>query len=191
MKPILFSAPTIRAILRGQKTQTRRIIKPQPPSDAEGGFYPGNLKCAYGTVGDRLWVRETWREAISDTHKCFAYRADNTYKCGKKPPDGYVPKWKPSIFMPKEACRIFLQIEQIKIERLQDISEEDAIAEGIENTHIYKGYRYYRDYECGGGDLKPLESFRSLWESINGKGSWDVNPWVWVIKFSQQNKDAN
>jgi hypothetical protein len=95
-------------------------------------------------------------------------------------------KWKPSIFMPKKKCRIFLEITDVRVERLQDISEEDAIAEGIKKTWInddIKQCRFKNYINDGKGSKSPIDSFNSLWVSINGKDSWKANPWVWVYEF--------
>lgn len=299
-RPILFSGPMIRAILEGRKTQTRRVIKPQPRIFESGkvdGFvfdsdthswmeffrlstgetvkssFRPDLSCPYGKAGDRkftsfkqasppsngwywvkwepadqeklvllthvpleaqddtpdhdvynwvwqeseqgdpesvcldiadpleiqwkrpgdrLWCRETWANVTDDGRpECFIYKADqgelSQYKI-----------WKPSIHMPRKASRILLEIVNVRVERLQDISEEDAIAEGIQPLDI--GYRLWDDYLNNGGDHKgsyypgfrnPIKSFRflwdsinSLWDSINGKTyPWDSNPWVWVLEF--------
>lgn len=217
-RPILFSGPMVRAILQGVKTQTRRIMKVQPPDHAievfdwraphiaesvkasEGCYYNDMdglhflCKCPYGTVGDRLWVRETWMQfdedhRIADTP--YAYRASTSVEgeeirteyigCGRK------YQWRPSIHMPRKASRINLQIDAIRCERLNAISEDDAIAEGIESEpHRVLG-RHYKLY----GDLEkhnqwtvgPKWSYETLWEAINGPGSWAANPWVWVVQF--------
>lgn len=201
-KPILFSAPMVQAILHGKKTQTRRTVKVQPPDHAievfdwraphiaesakasEGCYYNDmdglhfHCKCPYGTIGDRLWVRES-----------FAVCADNNifFKADGKPDPWDGVKWKPSIHMPRKASRINLQIDAIHCERLNAISEDDAIAEGIESEpHRVLG-RHYKLY----GDLEkhnqwtvgPKWSYETLWEAINGPGSWAANPWVWVVQF--------
>jgi hypothetical protein len=166
-RPILFSAPMVRAILDGRKTQTRRIMKIQP--DGRGtrctnvhfeDWHGRELKCPYGWVGDILWVRETWSK--TDSGK-YIYAATN---------NGFNPVWKPSIFMPKDACRIRLQITDIRIEKIQDISKEDVIAEGIDTKFLYEG-------------THPKWAYFSLWDKINGKGSCEQNPWVWVIEFKK------
>lgn len=184
-RPILFSAPMVRAILYGRKTQTRRIMK-DPFND-----------CPYGKPGDRLWVRETWANVKTEptwtgAAMCeegqIVYRAD----FGPEPVDW---NWRPSIHMPRAASRINLEITGIRVERLNDISESDAVAEGIESFRpvpgdgpgsIYDGY-IYKDYTGKNAVpyfiTDPRESFRTLWESINGPGSWGKNPWVWVIDF--------
>ena len=171
-RPILFSSPMIHAILDGRKTQTRRIVKsandscgdPIMPNDSR-------LPCKYGKPGDRLWVRESFR-LTGDSHGEYyagdklggvIYRATN--------PDGICDMeggWKPSIHMPRAKSRKTLEITGIRVERLQDISEKDAIAEGV-------GSAVTRDCK------RP--KFVALWESINGPGSWDANPWVWVVGF--------
>jgi hypothetical protein len=153
----------VQAIRLGTKTQTRRIFQEGKP-------------CPFVDESEMMWVRETWAKAPIG----YVYKAD--YLEGVRPES--VEKWQPSIFMPKEACRLKLRIKNIRVERLQDISDEDAIAEGIEQTHLIKNIRFYRDYINGGADY-PVESFKSLWILINGRESWDNNPLVWVIKFEE------
>ena len=208
-RPILFSAPTVRAILDGQKTQTRRIVKPQPyitknevkcwgpptdgkkylpngPRSATGGVLWSftdliGRYCPYGVPGDRLWVRETWaapgwddsRISEIDHRASLVYRADDPEK---HEDDG---TWHPSIHMPRWASRITLEITGVRVERLRNISEEDAIAEGVENI----APNQWRDYEDGRTVICPCGSFRTLWTKINGRESWDANPWVWVVEF--------
>jgi len=176
-RPILFGGEMVRAILDGSKTQTRRVIKPQPdeawtmqgPCVINGHYADGpcksDLRCPYGKSGDRLWVKETFMPLT----KGFAYRADGLIN--EKFPG---INWQPSIFMPRSASRIMLEIESIRVERVQDISEEDAIAEGC-------GY-YDKPDDF---PLLPLQDFCDLWDSINEKRGfgWKDNPWVWVIEF--------
>jgi hypothetical protein len=216
--PILFSGPMVRAILEGRKTQTRRVVKNQPPLDCgfvETAFYhptvldchgdeaPGEeifgaysedgswgMKCPYGAPGDHLWVRETfqgpmWEEGTwdpdTDYHspKYCEYRADG----GPTPEyvdfeDNLHQGWKPSIFMPRWASRITLEITGVRVERLDDIGEADARVEGvtIEDRHM-NGY-------CAGQTRPPsIRAFRELWDSINGDGAWEANPFVWVVEF--------
>jgi hypothetical protein len=182
-RPILFSTPMVQSILDGRKTQTRRIIKKQPHGAGEwimrgiNWLFPNvnpyiNLKCPYGQISDVLWVRETFFDAGG----YFIYKAN----C---PEDYEIVKWKPSIFMPKEACRIKLLIKDIRVERLQDISEKDAIAEGIEmNNKPHTGWYWMKDVYST--DYAPL-AYEKLWNKINGKDSWSKNPWVWVIEFNK------
>lgn len=221
-RPILFSAPMVRAILDGKKTQTRRVVKPQPTFDEHRREWSWENKrgriawtgekplaaarlgaldlCPHGGVGDRLWVRETWYcdhafagdyEAMHDMgvqyppEKCHAEWAEEMYfradvPSGRFADAGYWGEsgcWRPSIFMPRWASRITLEITDVRVERLQDISEEDAKAEGV--------VPFVRDEEgdCW-TDGKYRTAFNYLWESINGKRApWSSNPWVWVISF--------
>jgi hypothetical protein len=197
-KPILFSAPMVRAIMAGTKTQTRRIVKPQPeaqntvyppPPDGEwlwrhkkldAGYCHTNgdamLRlmrplCPYGVRGDRLWVRETWAPLT----KGYAYRADPIWNA---PP---ADRWHPSIHMPRVASRITLEITGVRVERLQDISEADARAEGSPCVDEASGREVLFPDESRCGTFKL--GYRCLWESINGRGSWDANPFVWVVHF--------
>ena len=182
-KPILFSTPMVQAILRGNKTQTRRIVNPQP----QPGELPGKPKY---NVGDIMWVRETWRPKghSMPTGPHYEYRA--TAQADGVPTD---EPWKPSIFMPREACRIFLKVTNVRIERLEDITKEDAIAEGIEmwqqqGCTRYKSYvkpmvGFWDIHNGTGGVHAAIASFRSLWASINGFDSLNSNPWVYVYDF--------
>ena len=195
-RPILFSAPMVRALLDGSKTQTRRVVKPQPIADRQfsGGYSIAPTKrtegstlsvwaphvgmaCPYGQLGDRLWVRETWnssglnwRKPIRDMRKVLGpvhYSADPEH-------GGWMPYWgtmKPSIHMPRWASRITLEITAVRVERLQDISELDALSEGVDQD------------TCA-----PVAIYRELWEQINGHASWDMNPWVWAIEFKRINQ---
>lgn len=149
-------------------------------------------KCRW-IVGDIIWVKETFAEFAGFAEKNdYVYRADGIFDTpAKEHLSGN--KWKPSIFMPFKAARIFLEVKNIRVERLQDISKEDAVAEGIEfveNSHIAGGEQYtgnwYRNYlPTGYMSLRPKDSFQSLWQSINGKESWQSNPWCWIIEFEQ------
>ena len=211
-KAILFSGSMVKAILDGSKTETRRIVKPQP--EVEGltigritdttGLKKEMGKCfwfdddyhqvgrvfsPYALDGQILWVRETWQHtkvlnlSPDDDNYGYIYRADG------QPWDDYEGwTWKPSLFMPKDACRIRLNVGSVHVERLQDISKEDAIAEGIQKYYdeeITKSWRY-RDYLKNAWGNDPIESFKSLWISINGEDSWGENPFVWVVKFNKQ-----
>lgn len=180
-RPILFSAPMVRALLDGRKTQTRRIVKfPHPPE----GWHVNN--CPYGQPGDRLWVRESgWERPYrttkmmregADTWPRFAYAADDWSDNDRADFKAFGFKPRPSIHMPRWASRILLEITGIRVERLQDISEEDARAEGCEVPAIIYPDEPHSAYSY-------VEQYRLLWESINGPGSWDANPWVWCISF--------
>lgn len=200
-RPILFSGEMVRAILAGRKTMTRRIVTPQPPIDylAIGSGYVGadqywttfddpanaaaliTAKCPYGKPGSRLWVKETW--AI-DFEKNILYRATDespssmgTYGA-KKIVDGVPSVWRPSIFMPRAASRLTLEITAVRAERLQDITEEDAKAEGVvvERAGIDRSF----------GEAIAIAQFRILWDQINAKRApWSSNPWVWVVEFKR------
>ena len=194
-KPIIFSGPMVRAILDGRKTQTRRIIKPQPwhgtdsyHGDAPECWTEGHCALCDGykwTAGDLLWVRETWSHTgqgvwtIGDARMSFGgkvvYRADE---------DTPGAGWFPSIHMPKEFARIFLKVTNVRVERLQDISEEDAIAEGIQSTG---GGRYWiADFDAGYTPRSAASmAFMDLWERINGERSREANPWVYALTFER------
>ena len=205
-KPILFSTPMVQAILDGRKTQTRREIKqangwdhnwrptlikeehidgiPRYEMRCGTQYSLPWFKCPYGQPGDVLWVRESYSKDYFDFNGGnHAYKAD-----WNKTDAEYVsePKWKPSIHMPKAACRLFLRITNVRVERLQNISEEDAIAEGIgkDNAGWWKDYTH----PDSAGYMVAKNSFRSLWHSINGEQSWNDNPWVWVVEFEQIKK---
>lgn len=189
-RPILFSAPMVRAILGGTKTQTRRIIKPQPEARwnhvggsafCTGGHDRGDdcdgdvvLSCPYGQLGDRLWVRETWaKQPNGQAIYCADLNSDGVSR--------WAATWKPSIHMPRWASRILLEIVSVRVERLQDISEDDAQAEGIAYSERFCGYCIGEAEHFNSHD--PRQSYFSLWEAINGAGSVIANPWVWVVEF--------
>lgn len=212
-RPILFRGEMVRAILEGRKTQTRRVIKPQPNLTPSGMMnWKGLLKgrttptlengefefidewvssCPYGQPGDRLWVRETI--IIQVGHK-GRYKADGVWFSFPKDYEvNYDKKTIPSIFMPRWASRIMLGITNIRVEKLQEITEEDAEREGIEimqrPASVGGGTRYFAP---ASGDRPPYweysagTAFMYLWDSINGKKyPWSSNPWVWVIEFKK------
>ena len=161
-RPILFSAQMVRAIIAGTKTQTRRAIK---TPEKYQGIRECGFCCPYGQPGDRLWVRETFCTEKGGT---VHYRADG-WQYEDAPNNG----WKPSIFMPRKLSRITLEVVSVIAERLQEISETDAIAEGC---HVGIGAGNWRNAR---------HRYRELWNVINGAGSWEENPWVWVIKFNR------
>ena len=187
-RPILFSSPMVRAILDGRKTQTRRVIK-EKLMRGEGAHVNN---CQYGKPGDRLWVRETWQGPLfydeipedwnSDKYKtpeyCY-YKASGDSCDFTDSDDNFVERWSPSIHMPRWASRILLEVTNVRVERLHDISEEDAKAEG---SYVcdYFGRRLL-DQSSNQGCYK--WGYRSIWESLNGSGSWHLNPFVWVVEF--------
>ena len=202
--PILFSAPMVRAILEGRKTQTRRAIKPQPNGKLLGvlqrdkgpkyWFAAGpedrssiEISCPYGKAGDHLWVRETWQHSNDPVGPyepdCIVYyRADYLDDPhgadGEKSKEGKYRHWRPSIHMPRSASRITLRITGVRVERLIEISEDDAVAEGWPHTDTNGVGVALRD-------AYPIGWYANLWEDINGKGSWEANPWVWVVSFER------
>lgn len=216
-RPILFSAPMVRALLAGTKTQTRRAFKPrgwkseaagaldfvhvlhgeaarvltcaQPADTAMAGFRlspgstsPGYFKCPYGQPGDRLWVREAWKAHTTFDHlppreipqSHVWYMADDGYKAQSRT--------RVSIHMPRWASRILLEITEVRVERLQGVSEGDARAEGCapawldaddgRTVHAHRQPTYRQGYA-------------RLWREINGDASWGANPWVWAVSFRQ------
>lgn len=240
-RPILFSAPMVRAILEGRKTQTRRVVKPQPiacdkyvggafierrPGRTDGGQdrtavgapsdYVARV-CPYGRIGDRLWVRETFahwtaRDIFSGAPvPVTAYRAGRQWRNGNCPsyekdklfwknPDDKPTnvKWKSPIHMPRWASRITLEITDVRVQRVQDISEADAIAEGCDAACGMSG-----DDDLMVSQVQQMRGFDSsysvarfvlLWDSINGKRpgvtNWNVNPCVWALTFKRVEQPA-
>lgn len=189
-RPILFSAPMVRAILDGTKTQTRRAVKRKalemlcPPIEFSPDFvaHPENYLCPYGEAGDRLWVRETWAQDDEDGQ--LMYRADlGRDMCADAWEQGRIEgvpryRWRPSIHMPRTASRITLDISEVRVEHLQDISATDALAEGIvrlpDGGYGLPGGSHYHHTD-------PRISYWSLWDAINGLGATEANPWVWAL----------
>lgn len=224
-RPILFSAPMVRALLNCTKSQTRRVVKLQkepttyPQTNGVqfvqiGGKqywwnsqpdHPAHVTkaCPYGQPGDRLWVRETWqgplmdldtmeneyRASPDDFHKpeYCVYAADG----GPAPEfitldDGLVCRWRPSIHMPRWASRINLEITGVRVEKLQDISEADSVSEGCQAIQGCE-WRTFEEADAGIPMHKhtAIDAYSALWDAINGPGSWDANPWVWVVEFKR------
>lgn len=189
---MIFNGEMVRAILNGRKTQTRRIIKdctvgrdPISKFIQIGkkfiGCYPEDVPelirecCPYGVPGDRIWVRETWAEAGASSPDLKLYRANYpehvpTHYENVPPADEI--RWTPSIHMPRWASRLTLEITGVRVERLRDLSEDDAKSEGITppSGGVLPGWEY-------------RINFRDLWMSIYGADNWETNPWVWVIEF--------
>lgn len=196
-RQILFSAPMVRALIDGSKTQTRRVCKPalnlsavigiQDPRDfgqcplhipGSGWFgdEDGDVQffSTYGKPGDRLWVRETWNSSANvrpPIGEPYIYAAD----LGPTGVMKWAATWKPSIHMPRAASRITLEVSSVRVERLQDISEADALAEGWQRRTDVADPEVHRD--------AARDWYMDLWESINGPGSWALNPWVWCVEF--------
>lgn len=197
----------IQSILAGKKTQTRRIIKYQKEiknptigfsaftaqdkfsvrgKHEDGRYGESFFKMPY-CLGEILWVRETIvSDKTPNDRKLFFYKADIPKEQQKDFP------YFPSIYMPKSACRIFLKITSIKVERLNQISESDAICEGVERRDGMKSEFSYKNYVTEGyGDIGADGSFETLWQKINGVESWNENPFVWVITFEKTTKPYN
>lgn len=201
-RPILFNADMVRAILKGHKTQTRRILNIDHPvvtgfvPNGHHGYWMGTakseeviqqyistfpltVKCPYGLVGDRLWVRETFAVYGDEEMHTIHYRADRPEHVGRKGM-GY----KPSIHMPRWACRLLLEITDIRVERLNAISKEDAAKEGFQQLPATGRYVLNQgDQYFGGASSNPCELFKFLWEGVYGENAWKQNPWVWVVEF--------
>lgn len=225
--PIIFNARSIRAILRNEKTQTRRIVKPQPPShvtrlhgpemyhpariNKEGKEYPTeetfgiwheddwDAPCPYGRPGDVLMVREAFRlpEGVDDMSPSeYVERLQvsgkrmvpRIYEADEKSylPTGYLPEWgrlRPSIHMPYDLVRLRLRVEEIRVERIQDISGEDALAEGLEYDKRDKVEYKNRYHQFA------VSALARMWNDIHGDGAWARNDWVFVLTFSRINAD--
>jgi len=193
--PIIFNSEEVKAILEGRKTQTRKVVKPQPVKPKEGAYFDSYnkteqwnwwspegkqflsqiIKCPYGKVGDRLWVRETFAQLMINPYADdYFYKADNP----QHPQKGMKIKWTPSTQMPRWASRITLEITDIRVEGLQEISEEDAKKEGCILAKDYEELSktfFTNPYK---------EVFIELWNSLAKEDfKWNDNPWVWVINF--------
>lgn len=241
-RQILFSGPMVRAILNGRKTQTRRVINPQPDTLPQSDYVDGHWwyedrygqtrrltdRCPYGRPGDLLYVRETWRpfawhegepivvefaaggphqecdttldgrssewemrlwEQISDELRAKGIPYDEN---GVYPPGSQQHlRWRPSIHLPKWAARLWLRVTDIRVERLQDITEADALAEGCTGgvcNHEGRGYHGCTDCYNTGWLEPPEVEFIDLWDGLNAKRGygWDTNPWVWVVEFERE-----
>jgi len=217
VRPILFSGPMVRALLDGRKTQTRRVLKPQPPKDQLGGEYihrlfgpewyepavvkgdeivPGKpiwgVYDEYGDFGarvpympgDLLWVRERW----SDEHLApgEAYYCATAVQDGLRADEVAEIRWRPSIHMPRWASRITLEVTAVRVQRLQEISDDDALAEGVtkvrDHCYVIRGIDYDEIGLCHSGPIAP---FAKLWDSLNAERGygWDQNPWVIALTF--------
>lgn len=201
-RPILFSGAMVRALLDGSKTQTRRALRVQPLDilPMEGGRAGGQwvglmtrdpephgvtFTCRHGLPGDRLYVRETWAQPAALDPGPTVFRADYP-ACvpahyTNVPPADQI-SWKPSIHMPRALSRIMLEVVSVRVERLNDCSETDAIAEGLQRTSDGCAWNVADDQHRA---ANPVDAYASLWEAINGAGSWEANPWVWVVEFKR------
>jgi hypothetical protein len=215
MKPILFSTEMVRAILSDRKTMTRRVIKDNDIinhfdidvdgspiayiDQATGDSYPPTIRARY-QVGEILWVQETWKVVSIDNMR---YQMEIAYKDGEIRQVQFTPGrwhmfrkfkfkngWQSPYFMPREAARIFLRVTNVRVERLQDISEEDARAEGCITFHDKTGDGKFEDVLEF--DLTARDAFCELWQRLNLKRGygWETNPWVWVYEFERVSEDV-
>jgi hypothetical protein len=217
-RPIIFSAPMVRALLAGGKTQTRRVLKPDALSaiqsvagqddwrvvktvDIGQGWIDGRfqvwsgaqperravLRCTYGRPGDRLWVKETWREAPGDAagESAVIYRADDGLSSAARSVTAgtldapTAVRWRSALFMRRRASRILLDVTSVRIERLQEIGVNDALAEGM--LALEADLERIADIAAPPPD--PIARYRELFDLLNETGSWEANPWVWVVGF--------
>lgn len=185
------SGPLVTAIFEGRKTQTRRVVKPQPIFDSK----PDAWDCPYGQPGDLLWVRETW--AAAGQHDDRAPRDITTrmvrdvwYQAQEadRRPNFMRGRWRPSIHMPRWASRLTLKVTGIRVERVQDITSADALAEGMTATTL-AGRTCVLDGKPSGNFAwtAPDYAFGVIWNDINEKRGygWKTNPWVWVVEFER------
>ncbi|WP_158811225.1 hypothetical protein [Beijerinckia sp. L45] len=204
-RPIIFSAAMIRALLAGRKTQTRRILRYQPEytptrlwhvRDAHGGCFYNTIAevereaVAYipYAVGDRLYVREAWAPLDALTHNdpgSTALINRGFYRADESTVDGEISRWRPSIHMPRWASRLTLDVTDVRVQRLQDISEEDAKAEGCktirDHCHVFEGTAYDRSGLC---HSSAVTAFGCFWDELHGPDAWSANPWVAAITFT-------
>jgi hypothetical protein len=216
-RPIIMQPESVRAILDGRKTQTRRVIRDTGLYAIDAAIHGHDVavrerknlaaRSPYGVPGDRLWVRETWRVFGGREYEYQQAPGSVRYRADALPHEDEHWQWRPSIFMPRWASRLTLEITEVRVQRLQEISEEDAIAEGLRSQEGdggaagagfkwrgtgYEGARpgYFHtpgDGRCGcnvGGPTPAQCAYSDLWESINRKRApWSSNPWVWAISF--------
>jgi hypothetical protein len=170
---ILFGVSMVRFILDGTKTQTRRLVSPQPD---DRGTWTGRRP--FGAPGDRLWIREMWRHDHATGRIVYAADLDDAQRTARRP-------WRPSLFMPRAASRIMLEVQSIHMERLQSISEADARAEGVP----FVDGHYLGAPDALTGEVETFatatRAYASWWSAANGCDAWDRNEWVWVIRFKR------
>lgn len=215
-RPILFSAPMVRALVDGHKTQTRRIAKfVERAGDgwhvhsSGGGMWGSDDRVVvkYGpdyapyVIGDLLWVKETWQLHSRTSDLCtVAYRASVNHSgwteaheqfpdvlAGHLKPKPFQEGWRSPLHMFRWASRLTLIVTDVRVERLQDISEADALAEGI--VPAMEGFALTKNGECWGPTAK--DSYRVLWDSINGDDAWEANPWVVAVSFNVEKRNID
>ncbi len=202
IKPILFNTEMVRAILDGRKTCTRRLVKPQPGKEYKNVFtisdgetlewvFAEDLPSGSGVCvnppyqpGDILYVRETWKRAANGYYYYESWQKDDIAD---------IIKWKPSIHMPRKAARIWLEVTNVRVERLQEITEDECIAEGIYKSSCRGCNATFGCDVCPNEGYEEIEEFIELWNSTIKKNcldryGWDANPWVWVVEFKRCDK---
>jgi hypothetical protein len=227
-RPIIFSGPMVLALLEDRKTQTRRVLKPQPYAPHFAHFRDGSIEYTIGpdgkaiplhvvladdqrnpaldggkrvphALGDRLWVKEAWRFDVewdeckpSQMHagSAILFEADGTFRNAADGTTGEPGRLRNARFMPRRFSRTTLTVTDVRVQRLQDISEADVVAEGIEPyagiDPDCSGYRDYSKQASGGFWLLPRHSYRSFWNSLHGPEAWNANPWVYALTFTVQ-----
>ncbi|HBN8421543.1 TPA: hypothetical protein L3701_004856 [Pseudomonas aeruginosa] len=210
VRAILEGRKTVtRRVVTPQPDFLGSMVDPNTPFKTLDAGLHARITCPYGQPGDRLWVRETWTDVNMCGAPALAYRADEDIRDLMEEP-GFLDdrgafnyddprvkpypfacwyaeldqaRWRPSIHMPRWACRILLEITAVRVERLQDISEEQALAEGVRGEPCDHARQACADIGCWGDTAKGAFGF--LWESLNGEGSWAENPWVWVVEIKR------
>ncbi|EOD8981809.1 TPA: hypothetical protein NHP39_004675 [Pseudomonas aeruginosa] len=210
VRAILEGRKTVtRRVVKPQPDFLGSMVDPNTPFKTLDAGLHARITCPYGEPGDRLWVRETWTDVNMCGAPALAYRADEDIRDLMEEP-GFLDdrgafnyddprvkpypfacwyaeldqaRWRPSIHMPRWASRILLELTAVRVERLQDISEEQALAEGVHGEPCDHARQACADIGCWGDTAKGAFGF--LWESLNGEGSWAANPWVWVIEFKR------
>lgn len=219
-RPIIFSAPMVRALIDGRKTQTRRIVKPKPlwvyadqvPVKTKDADPRGAISCPFGVPGDKLYVREKFGYANAGKHRVIVYAADESAwhivadeggegderSRGKRVDRSKIDpvhRWYPSIHMPRWASRITLTITNVRVERVQDISDADVVAEGTFDAPVNEDsvvrIRTVQQYRgkpelCNDRAFASRARFMVLWDSIHGTGAWDRNDWIWALTFTTE-----
>lgn len=211
-KPIIFSAAMVRALLDGRKSQTRRVLKPQPPATRRGKPWASveDLIAGFGyAVGNRLWVREAWRtiaahdacNATEIARRCSAAGYKSTWApieyvadaassgCFDWPKGAAAGRYRHARFMPRWASRITLTVTDVRVQRLQEITEEDARAEGVKQSNDADWP--WHNYRGGPPFVNATSSFMSLWDSLYGAGAWGGNPWVAAITFTVERRNID
>jgi hypothetical protein len=211
--PVLMNGPMVRATMGDRKSETRRPVKVQPTGDGvthnndrsiwfgwQHGLTDDGFKCPLGVPGDRLWCRETWRAVMTGWETFVEFKAgganlEGVSRDNVKPPldlrfvgrreSAHSERWRPSIHMPRWACRLFLDVVEVRVERLQDIDEDGARREGIGLRLVDEIDKKHRDAFAAALKVSRVAAFAVLWDSIYGVGAFAANPWVWAVRFER------